>query len=684
MPKSRTWNTEKVRAYLAPKRITVTGQYLNANTPFACSCDVCGHAWDAHWSNVKKGRCRKCSYSIVRLTNAVPKSVVIEMLKTRQISLTSAYTKQGDAHDLRCEVCQNTWRTRLVSIKAGSGCPRCMRRRVSLVTRRSPQTVDSIMAAKNATLLCSYAGDSQVHVVRYNACGHVHQTKFEDVVRAKGCPVCANNLPLPKTAYAQYAASFGGKVVQMAGSVVRKSTWKCKMGHTFDRAFSVMKSQHSFCTVCVKWLSERICRVVFEAMFGLPFRKIRIPAKSAKGCRLELDGYCAPLKIAFEHNGGQHYRPVRFWKERTGAEAAHTAFVANDIVKNNWCRQQGILLITIKELFQVTPIANLVSIILEAVKDWPHQPVNPNVDILKLAHDVQPDESDKWQSFLGDVARIGASVSETSYLGFAHGYSLTCAHGHVFKITPLKLSRLKECSTCSDFNNAATATWDCLADTGSHAINPANKNALFARIVNTAASYGWTTLETSFVGGDHDYTFTCSRGHTFKRNTVFLVRNPRCPGCACPSNVLSRYWPEMWAVRKSEQDTAKEIVRKAYLKDRAAKRLTPETKRARATQRMRERRARRRAARALLPPTVPPKPPLSPQAEAERIRHNAKARAKYALLSPEGRRQHRLRPKNALKPHSSPPSPPAPSPASSAPGSSSTPCNAQTPPASCA
>ena len=82
---------------------------------------------------------------------------------------------------------------------------------------------------------------------------------------------------------------------------------------------------------------EEKCRDIFEALTGKAFPTKR-PAflKNPKtGRNLELDGYCAELNLAFEHNGKQHYEfPNSFHKTR-------------DKYKRKTCKSLGIKLVNI-------------------------------------------------------------------------------------------------------------------------------------------------------------------------------------------------------------------------------------------------------------------------------------------------------------------------------------------------
>lgn len=93
-------------------------------------------------------------------------------------------------------------------------------------------------------------------------------------------------------------------------------------------------------------MGEKLTRRALEQIYGKKFPKVR-PAwltNPSTGCRLELDGYCEELKMAFEYHGIQHREwPNGFFK--TKQEFYNQ--VARDQYKTEKCEQQGIYLIII-------------------------------------------------------------------------------------------------------------------------------------------------------------------------------------------------------------------------------------------------------------------------------------------------------------------------------------------------
>src|SRR5690606_6209860 len=91
---------------------------------------------------------------------------------------------------------------------------------------------------------------------------------------------------------------------------------------------------------------EEKCRDIFEALTGRAYPTVRPnwlrnPKTNRK---LELDGFCADLRSAFEYNGKQHYEyPNAFHK----TEDDFHSLVERDRIKAQTCVSQGVNLLVI-------------------------------------------------------------------------------------------------------------------------------------------------------------------------------------------------------------------------------------------------------------------------------------------------------------------------------------------------
>lgn len=91
---------------------------------------------------------------------------------------------------------------------------------------------------------------------------------------------------------------------------------------------------------------EEKCRDIFESLTGRAYPTIRPNwlLNPKTGRKLELDGYCADLRSAFEYNGKQHYAfPNNFHKTMLDFDN----LVERDAFKEKECYNYGVKLLVI-------------------------------------------------------------------------------------------------------------------------------------------------------------------------------------------------------------------------------------------------------------------------------------------------------------------------------------------------
>lgn len=125
-------------------------------------------------------------------------------------------------------------------------------------------------------------------------------------------------------------------------SVKMKYKYRCHLKHEFESlASNILTGQ--WCPDCNQSLVERMCRVVIENIFNNSFPSC-FPAWliSANNTKLQLDGYCEELKVAFEYNGIQHYKQMHFDSKEKFEKRKN-----RDKHKIEVCKERGVKLIII-------------------------------------------------------------------------------------------------------------------------------------------------------------------------------------------------------------------------------------------------------------------------------------------------------------------------------------------------
>ena len=140
----------------------------------------------------------------------------------------------------------------------------------------------------------------------------------------------------------------------LVGDIKARTTYEffcIKCGCTFERSWSdVRKSieeRKNPCTKCNGFVNEELCRYILSELLAYPFHKVRPEWLSNEEgtAKLELDGYCEDLNLAFEYQGEQHYKS---WGWITDEDVASQQ--QRDELKAKRCASKGVQLLVIEPI----------------------------------------------------------------------------------------------------------------------------------------------------------------------------------------------------------------------------------------------------------------------------------------------------------------------------------------------
>lgn len=311
-------------------------EYLGSLAKHWFQCEY-GHIWNAIPNNIKKG-CW-CPYCIhrARLTIEEMQQLALErggwFLSSKYINMHTKYWWQcGEGH---------IWLATPHSVVQGSWCPYCAGR---IKTIKDLQ--QTVSARGGYCLSPEYLGSKIKH---WFQCGeeHVWSATPHAIWNGDWCPHCYGNARLTIEEMRKIADSWDGKCLSdKYHNNSTKLEWRCKRGHIWEATPSNIKGG-TWCPVCSQSKNEKVCRDVFEKLFNKKFPKSKpkwlINPKT--GWKLELDGYCEELGIAFEYNGIQHYKSIKKFFHRSRRTLKEQQQI--DRLKKKRCHEKGVNLVEI-------------------------------------------------------------------------------------------------------------------------------------------------------------------------------------------------------------------------------------------------------------------------------------------------------------------------------------------------
>ena len=296
-----------------------------------------------------------------------------------------------------------------------------------------------ILSKKNGTLISGNVLSRRSYVCIRCESGHEWKAQCRTIIRGSWCPRCGwdkKKLSLDESnkklqQMCELASNKGGRCLStLYENIDTKLLWSCKFGHEWMAKPHEIK-HNSWCPTCASGLYERICKFVFETIFQKRFDRVR-PAwlTNSNGNKLELDGYCAELNIAFEHNGMQHYTG-----KYQGFDCSQV--LKDDVIKINICVANGTKLFIIPELVSITPLKELKSVIKEqAIKLKIDLPID--YDDMYIDYNLCYGSSSSEEAFakLKNIihSKGGECLSKT-YLGTQEEVLVRCSDGHVWSTT---------------------------------------------------------------------------------------------------------------------------------------------------------------------------------------------------------------------------------------------------------
>lgn len=196
-------------------------------------------------------------------------------------------------------------------------------------------------------------------------CKHIWASSLNNVKNGRWCPKCCKTSKPSKISINTLILNRGGYWENSHEDYKNNRQLLqiiCHYGHFFKKSWNKLQ-QGQWCPKCSKVvsISEQICREYFEKIFQKPFPSVR-PSWliGNSGVPLELDGYCAELKLAFEHNGSQHYKKLSFISDKH-----FNNLINNDYLKQKLLSNLDIKLIIIPELFSKIKLSNLLTFIIK-------------------------------------------------------------------------------------------------------------------------------------------------------------------------------------------------------------------------------------------------------------------------------------------------------------------------------
>jgi hypothetical protein len=419
----------------------LSSEYDGIKAHYQWECQL-GHQWPAIAESVLRGSwCPTCA--------GQRKITIEEMIGICETKggkfLSSEYINQHTKYEVICGE-GHIFYPHGMSLINGSWCKKCQSAELWLKNRVKVSLEDYKTAGLNVN--CNFIGiqiPQKTTIKSQWQCqkeGHVFPMTYNNIKNHKQhCPKCSGRAKVTMADCEELALSRDGKILSKSYNPYELQIWQCKHGHVFPSKYSTIKSQKVWCPYCSSGVGERVCRFVFESLFGVPFNKVRPDwLLNQEGNRLELDGFSEHVKIAFEHNGKQHYSE----KYHRGTEK----LIQDDVVKKEQCKQNGITLIVVPEIPSLTKFEDSVNFIIDELTangiELPIYAIIPIIDSsFRWSETIEEERSKRLEKALSYIKSKNAILNTYEWIQrgkqYVHVFNITTIGGGIRSLTEHKL-----------------------------------------------------------------------------------------------------------------------------------------------------------------------------------------------------------------------------------------------------
>lgn len=324
------------------------------------------------------------------------------------------------------------WEAEPRHIKDGKWCKECSINKKRLSINQIKQRIP-----KGGKLLSTRYINAKTKLHWKCNCGHEWYSVWSNVSQGKWCPKCAGNSKRTLQEFKEIARSRGGKCISNKYLSMKKQLiWQCHRGHQWKSTPEKI-SIGRWCPYCHDSSGESICRVFFEQLYNKNFPKSR-PSWliNSDGNRMELDGYCEELGIAFEHHGDQHFKITKFTPNKKSLQKR----INDDQTKRDLCKKYGVKLIEIPQIFSQIEINSL--------KDFIKKFINIPEDFVFNLDSFYRGQ-DKIEEFRKIAQYHGGNILSSSYINSKVKLKVQCKCGRVWMAWPDSLKQGHWCASCS-------------------------------------------------------------------------------------------------------------------------------------------------------------------------------------------------------------------------------------------
>lgn len=426
--------------------LCLSTHYESARKKLEWQCKE-GHIWEAQPDSIKHGSwCPKCA--TITKANARRSNIeeMQDLAKSRDgVCLSKEYVNSQTKLEWQCKE-GHIWDATPNDIKQGGWCRLCGIKKVTDKQRLHIEDLQELAKNRGGVCLSTEYINNRTNLKWKCKDGHIWDAAVSNIKAGKWCPICGIRISGEKKRLTieemeEIAGNRGGRCLSKKYiDAQTKLRWQCNEGHVWE-AVPMSIKKGSWCPKCSEYISERVCRKMFENIFNEKFTK-RKPKwlVSPQGRRMELDGYCKKLGIAFEYQGKQHYEYVPIYHKTKSLDKQKLW----DELKRKKCEENNIILIEVPYKIDYEKMPEY--IIQECKKrDIEIPEITKSLDY-KLMNIYSPEKLKEMQEIAKDK---GGLCLSNGYVNSQTNLQWQCKEGHGWDASPGSIKAGHWCPYCT-------------------------------------------------------------------------------------------------------------------------------------------------------------------------------------------------------------------------------------------
>lgn len=428
--------------------LSTVDERLNSGSLVDWRCKA-GHTWTAPVSSITRGSwCLECfrdvrRYSVNELRTFARRhgGVLLSTHITQPVATTKVKWRCAVGHE---------WESSVYNVRRKLWCNTCGAAQRGRNSVRKDGLLEAKALARRYNGECISVSYDGLRIPLRWRCdkGHEWPSRLYTVRRGIWCPQCKEHNRIKKRLVSarMLAERLNGECLSQTWTRWNDPlTWRCQNGHEWHMTLKEVRSGQ-WCSRCVSWQHEEICRLLLEQMYDVSFPPGKLKwLRNIHGKKLRLDGYSAEIGLAFEYHGKQHYEYVEFFhRNRRNLKRQQE----NDESKRTLCYQNNILLLEIPYWVGT-----------DELPEWIEQQLGElgaptPVNKPRIVYPVSFTGIATLQEIRDIAAAQGGSLLDVEYKGAHEKHRFRCAVGHEWLQTISSVKGGHWCRECYDIRAA--------------------------------------------------------------------------------------------------------------------------------------------------------------------------------------------------------------------------------------